>query len=287
MEYDYYNKKQLDKIDMLTKSNPEKAVGLFQIYLEKFPNDYRAWFAYIKILIVLKRLDDAKKVFDEVEYKLYIDDSIKKYPDRVFKNKKSMFLCRLKLLCYSNKYQEAYELLICNRDLASEFTLGRVEMFLKKKLGKLQPFKEKSPIYVYNQIDNYDEGQMRGYIYKHSYKYNETAEQKDNNIFAKDFNFNLVLSEVKKNIPSDNKLYYGLIEDMYFFKYDLCGTDDGKWTDHFKVICFHDTSDIITISPVVGFENVPCVDLNYLKDSQSPKVKQMSRIDKFYNRYKK
>ena len=250
MEYEYYNVTQINRIESITKNEPEKAIELLEEYLKKYQYDYHAWFLYIADLIIVKRLDDAENIINDVKLRFSCDSKVINYPDRVDVYKRSMFLNELKLFCYQNKYEKAYNYIMTNKEFAKEFNIGRVMIFLKKILGKNKPYMEYDNLYVYDQINDYDEDRMRKYIYKHSYKYNESADKKDYNIFAPDFDYNTIIEEIKKYIPSDNKLYYGIVEDIYIFKYDLCGTENNKWTDYFKVVCIHGTSNIITISPV-------------------------------------
>ena len=73
---------------------------------------------------------------------------------------------------------------------------------------------------------------------------------------------------------------------MYVFKYDNCGKHDNKIANYFKIICFHNTQDYITMFPCSNCENLPYVDLNYLVNSNDiPKVKTLSQIEKFNKRY--
>ena len=71
-------------------------------------------------------------------------------------------------------------------------------------------------------------------------------------------------------------------EDDYIFQYDNCGRDKNRVVDRFKVICFHDTDEIITMCPVFGYDGYPSVDLNYLRNE---KTKKRNMIDRFNSRY--
>ncbi len=286
MDYDYYNAIQLNRIEKIVKSDPNKAITMLENYLENYPYDYHAWFLYISDLIILKKLYTASTIINEVKSRFMCDNNVVRHEDRVYKFKRNLFLNELKLLCYQDKYDDAYNLLLNNKEYAKEFNIGRVIVFLNKKLQRKDLTVDNNNIYVYDQIENYKEEKMRKYIYKHSYKYNESTDTKDNNIFVSNFDYSLVLEEIKKYIPSENKLYLGIIEDIYVFKFDLCGTDDNKWTDYFKVVCLHNTNNIITITPVLGYDKLPYIDLNYLRKDNN-KVKKISMIDKFNKRYKK
>ena len=87
-------------------------------------------------------------------------------------------------------------------------------------------------------------------------------------------------------MPSDKRLFAGTYDDTYIFKYDNCGRDNNKSVDFFRVVCFHDTNEIITLCPASECECLPYVDLNYLiRDNEIPKVKRLSQTEKFKQRY--
>ena len=66
-----------------------------------------------------------------------------------------------------------------------------------------------------------------------------------------------------------------------------CGRVDNKLANYFKVVCLHDTKDFITMCPVLEGENLPYIDINYLKEEkETSKVKRISQTEKFYQRYK-
>ena len=85
---------------------------------------------------------------------------------------------------------------------------------------------------------------------------------------------------------SDKMLYCGFVDNTYVYKYDCCGRVDGKVVDYFKVVCLHGTKNIITMYPIKKDHNLPCVDLNYLKEN-AKEIKLTSQIDKFNQRYAK
>ena len=112
--------------------------------------------------------------------------------------------------------------------------------------------------------------------------------ERQENIFAADFPLQRVVDEIDKYIPSEEHSFCpGVIADCYYFRYDSCGKENNKTTNYIKVACFHDTGDIITVCPVLEGEFLNYRDLNYLKEQSTEKPKQMSRIEKFYQRYNK
>ena len=73
---------------------------------------------------------------------------------------------------------------------------------------------------------------------------------------------------------------------IYCFKYEACGRDNNKVVNHFKVVCFHNTSDMITICPVADAENLPQIDLSYMI-KYNPKIHKPSALDRFNRKYKR
>lgn len=99
--------------------------------------------------------------------------------------------------------------------------------------------------------------------------------------------FDKVFYEVKKKILFCKAYYFGTYEDVYIFKYDKCGVTNGKVSDYFLVITFHNTNKYISMYPCNSSSNFNYVDLNYLKIPSTSNVKRLSQIDKFNMRYKK
>jgi hypothetical protein len=137
------------------------------------------------------------------------------------------------------------------------------------------------------QAYNYNEELFKEHIKKHQKLYNTDQDNSNEYIFENDFPIEKIINEVKKYIPSDKKICPGYFDNTYFFKYDKCGKVKNTWTNIFTVVCFPNTNNIITMCPVSGYERLPYVNLNYLKDYEEEKtnVKRLSQIDKFNMRY--
>ena len=72
-----------------------------------------------------------------------------------------------------------------------------------------------------------------------------------------------------------NRVYYDNLEDNYIFKY-------GK--SYYKVICLHNTYNIIYIEIINNGFNYNYIDLTYIDYNSN--IKRLSQIDKFNKRYK-
>ena len=137
-----------------------------------------------------------------------------------------------------------------------------------------------------NQIVEFHEEDFLEHIQKHTANYNMNLEHPNRAIFAPDFPLESVVQEIKKYIPSDKRLCYGFFVDTYVFRYDECGRYFHKIVDYFQVICFDDGQNhLITMYPAYNCENLPFIDLNYMKEKEKPKVKTLSQIEKFNRRY--
>lgn len=132
----------------------------------------------------------------------------------------------------------------------------------------------------------YRESDFLDHIKKHMADYNSSLINPNPNIFVPDFPLEEVLEEIKKYIPSDKRLFPGFYEDVYHFKYEHCGRENNRLVNFFKVVCFNDTQDIITICPISYGDELPYVDLSYMKKEETKKeIKRPSALEKFNRRY--
>lgn len=211
-----------------------------------------------------------------------------KQNDKVEFLKKYVAYDRLKIFCYRKEYKEFQNFYYQNQKILEGFDLGGVLFFCDKQNGKLDLGRRDQQSYLFKQILDYRETDFFDHIKKHLADYNQNDEEINDNVFVPDFPINQVIEEIKAKIPSKEGMHNGFFEDSYIFKYDECGRDNNKLVDFFKVVCFYDTKEFITMCPVVGYENAPYIDLNYVKKAKDEfvKVKRKSQIDKFNNRYK-
>lgn len=261
---------------------------LLEEYMKKYPLDYSAYPYYASILITLGDFNEAEKVLDYVEIISNANENFTSKETKVQNLKYNILFSKLKLLSYQEKYDELYKIYLNNSQELYDINLNHnIIFYCKKKLGMLSLNSINTNSYILSQITNYDESLFLEHIKKHLADYNKDINEPNKNIFAYDFPIDKVLSEVKKHICSSKKLYPGFFEDLYTFKYNECGRDNNKITDYFKVICFHNTNDFITMLPVTEGENLPYIDLNYMIPENTPKTKIKSQIDKFNQRYKR
>lgn len=284
----YFNKHEFMKVISLIDTNPMLARKRFENYLMKYSQDYSAYFYYTSLLITLSELDKAERILESVK-------NLSKTNYNYFKDeqKRKHFECnynftKVRLLCYKKQYKEAKELTFYPYNEASKtIHLESIRYFCKNQINKPKLNRDKISSYIYKQIYDYRESDFVEHITKHMANYNQNVDNPNKQIFAPDFPMDEIIYEIKKRIPSNKRLLPGFFEDVYFFKYDECGRSNNKIVDYFKVVCFHDTSDFITMLPLSDCEKLPYTDLNYLKKDEKPVIKKKSRIELFNEKYKR
>lgn len=284
----FYNAHEFEKALGVVDNDPNIALTRFEKYLEKFPRDYDGRTFYISLLIKLKNLGKAEVELLKLEKEMAQDFKFQQHIEKNDKTFSSLIFCKVKLLFYQNKYQQCYDLMNSNLTSILKYNIHfePTALLCKKRIGLLDSTSiSDSDGYLYRQILDYSEERFLDHIKKHLTT-NEQIEEEKPSVFKEDFPFDKVFNEIKKNTPSNLRIYNGLIEDLYIYKYDFCGTNDNKQTDYFKVIALHDTSDFITMCPSTEGKNWDCLDLNYLREEKPPE-KKISQVTKFNQRYKK
>ena len=283
----YFDTVRFQKIFYLTKNNPNLAKKEFEEYLKEYPKDYKAHAYYISLLIYIRELEQAEERIEISKEQVYNDKKLSNCPEKIKYFKNNIIFNTLKLLSYQEKYQELYNLyqknyLIIKEDIDIDNALI---VFTEEQLGISERKREDYTSYLYKQIIDYKEEDFLEHIKKHQSEHTQMDEQKS--LFVPEFPLEEVLIEAKKHIPSTNCLYSGLFEDLYIFKYDEAGRENYQMTDYFKIYTFHNSPNLITMTPSHNCENLPSIDLNYLKKDKTPKVKRLSQIEKFNKRYQK
>jgi len=283
---DYFNTYETNRLFELSKVNPEVALLGYEDYIYKYPHDYFVRTYYITTLMTLKFFEKAKEEIMILESliiskKLYNEaDS-----DRLQMLCHNLDLCKLKYYSYTGDYDNLKSLYF---DKAKEFDyMGKLLLFYCTYCDGNNLSRDDFDSYMAKQIIEYREEDFREHIKKHLADYNENDMSISKSYFLPDFDIELVIEEVKKYIPSEKKLCFGYYEDIYIFKYDECGKDNNRLVNYFKVVTFCNSLNFITMCPSNYCENLPFVDLNYLKekDESNIKVKRLSQIDKFNKRY--
>lgn len=284
--YNYYNKLLYEKACALIKSDPIGAKESFEEYFEQYPNDYNAYSKYIYVLIILNEAESAEKVLKYIDLVSGSNDKFLNCERKVRRLRNDNILNKIRLLGLQEKYQELYDYIQDNYNYLDIENLDKIIIFCQKKLNIL-PKKRNGNSYSVRQIIDYQEKDFINHIKKHQVEFNDSEKEPNKSIFCASFPILKVVEEVKKYIPSDKKLCKNPISDTYIFRYDDCGRDNNKIVNFFKVICFHNTLDLITMCPSCDCENLPYVDLNYLNlEENKSKVKVLTQIEKFNRRFR-
>lgn len=284
----YFNKHEFLEALKLNDTNPYLAEKKYEEYFMKYPMDYNSYPYYISLLIYIGKFKKAENLLNYIKKQMIRDD---KYCNNAFKVdyfNYGEFVCRMKLLFYTGRYQEAIEY-YCNNaskinasDLTDNF--GAVLLYCHKKLGQNNLKQDMgNNSYLFKQILDYSENNFRNHIKKHLIS---ESEEENDCMFKEDFPIDTIIDEIKKYIPSNKALYNGFLNKLYYFKYDNCGRCDNKITNYFKVVTFSD-NNFITMCPTKEGENLPYTDLNYIMEKNESKVKKISQIDKFNKRFKR
>ena len=290
MEQKYFNTWEFNRILSLIDTNPEQAKIKFEDYLQKYPKDYSAYPYYASVLITMREFDNAEKILKHLITIINDDKKINRLltPQKIEHIKHNFIYTKIKLLAYQEKYQELLELYYRYPNQIQEMNLNHVIFYAKKKVGKINHETKNMHTYLFKQIVKYDEADFIEHIKKHQEKHIDDIDLPTSSYFFDSFPIDKVLEEIKLYIPSEKIICPGFFDNLYIFKYDRCGKKQNKTTDFFKVYCFHNTTNIITIHPTDEHYNIPYVDLNYLAESnEKPKTKRLSQIEKFNQKYNK
>lgn len=280
----YFNEFEFNQVLKMLNICPDLSKDMFEQYLKKYPKDYSAYPYYCSNLIILNRLEEAENFLNYFE-KIYYNDKKNIDPEKNKKIMENIFFSKIKLLSYQKKYEELYQFCSKNIEYIISREMNSVLFYAKKLTGRLNLNRRDENSYLFSQLVKYEEKDFFEHIKKHLVDSNECKKEKNACVFCENFPIKNVVEEIKKYIPSDKKLLWGFYDDIYYFKYDNCGRSNDKIVNYFKVVCIHDTKEFITMCPVQINENLPYIDLNYMVNEELPKIKKISQIDKFNQRF--
>ena len=297
----FYNKEKFQYITSLIDINPFVARKEIEDYISQYGEDYFIIGQYIYCLIILGYFDEAEIQLKEFEFSIEGDKYLNRNPEVFTKIKARLISNKINLLMRQGKYQELYDYYQSNFHLIRSLWGDEhtpLMFYCKKMLGMLDVNRREQHTYIFRQIVNYDENDFLEHIKKHLIVdgYNNNGNDEINPcIFNENFPLNEVIEELKRIIPSegDKRLYYNFYVSIYVFRYDNCGKVNGRSVNYFKVVCFQNTNNFITMYPDVDCKDLPHTDLNYLNmgtdRTNDPKrlllAKRESRIDKFNKRF--
>lgn len=284
----HYDKWEFDQAAALHEIAPQEAKEKYEEYMEKYPQDLLIYPYYASCLINLGDFKKAEEIIKYAEEKFKKDSHYQSEPTKIEILSKQFFLNKIRTLSYQERYEEAYSLCTQNQELIKACDLNALDFYCRKKIGRIISMEREDNSYLFRQIISYQEEDFLLHIRKHMADYSNNLEGPDEAIFSASFPIHEVVEEIKKYLLTDIRTYPAYYVDNYFFKYDCCGKDYGKTVNYFKVICFHNTKEFITMCPSIKGYGIPYIDLNYLiPEQKESKVKRLSQIDKFNKRFKK
>lgn len=255
----------------------EQAIKEYQKYIQNYPKHLNAYVFYADALIKANRLDEAEYVLSQVIIT----------PRTPNKDIENLTMIKIKLLCCKKKYKECYELLLQNINIyfqrKSHFVL--LIKFLKRELGILNESDiSRFKGYLFQQLYDYNEEKALAHIQEHHIFDDEDSISH----FVKDFPLKEVYYKIRKMLPLENKIITNGVKELYVFKYDANGHVNNKLVDFIQIVTFQDSNDIITMYPYENEERAFFIDISpVLGEEEGIKLKRVSQIDKFNQRYGK
>ena len=284
----YFNSFELKKAFNYTRTNPYKAKEALEEYLDKYPLDISGLTYYASALVCISNYDEAEKVADKVEELMGVHNVFLFDEEKYKIVRHNLNLVRLKIYGYRHQNMEALKYYYDHYYDFAEMG-GEIPFYFKGQVGMLDPNRRENKPYIMRQIVDYKEEDFRDHIKKHLADTNKNDKSVSTVFFHADFPVDKVIEEIKKYIPGEDHINLGFFENTYVFKYDECGRDTDRITNYFKVVTFTDTDHFITMCPSNGCEDLPCVDLNYLKEKsiedEDVKVKSISGKERFNKRF--
>ena len=283
-----FNKIEIKKIESLIYTDTNLAKKRAEEFLLNNPNSYYVSILYCLMHIRLGELYDALEILNKLENDVQNDSYL--YSVNKEKLLEEIMYYKSLIFFYTKNYNKFYNMYKKDYTFFEQykFSLYIANLYIARKKGNKVLSRDENDNYILRQVKSYKEEDFLNEVKSHLADYNDGSDKSNNFIFLSDFPFEKVLEEVKKNIPSSKVIYDVKFSDDYFFRYDSNGKEYNRTVNYFKVITFHDSSDIITMYPCEEGDNLPHVDLNYLKNDDIPLSKKLgltSQIDKFNKKY--
>ncbi len=279
----HFDAGEFSAIRDLVKVSPVSAIGELQRYIYNYPEDLFAMCFYISTLISIREFGRAK-----VELQRFGFDDIhackSKISEKQYRKILECFVSSLvKLFIHTKDYLKAYQLVNNYPKIKYwNFNGSSSLYFCKHRAGMVD--EDDNFNYIFSQISNYSEERFLELLKIHTLQ-EEDDGKVHNDVFNADFPLDKALEEVRQIVlrQKNRSAFVHLFEDVYTFRYDNCGRVNNKMTNYFRVVTFHDTTNIITMCPAYEIEGLEVTDINYLREDNN--VRRLSQIDKFNKKY--
>lgn len=243
-------------------------------YLEKYPNDVIVRFMRARSYRKLNRFDEA---IEDLKYNLTLEDNDHSLLELYF------------IYYYLNRYEEALELLplLYERRPINAYSVSISELIMKKQLGiDIKVRKGDKCDYIRSQIFNYSTDLALSHLEKHINTTEESISR-----FNDELNLNILFNLVRQNIKNSKKVNTEEILEIHYFGIANVGYFNNQPCNFIKVVVVPNTNNIISMYPTndVDYNYVSNIEFDYneLFNKQEGKLKRLSKIDKFNNRYKR
>ena len=272
------------------ESDPFFVINSVKDYLKIYPNDFNAIELLAAELILIGRFDEAKKITDTIFEKINNETYSFRNDKKISKIIAQSKIDELKILfATEHNYYKILKYIQDNKEdleYENKYDVSFLIFYLNNRLNPNLINKDKYNTYLSKQIVEYNEEDFKNHVKKHLVGV-ESEEEKSKVLFNEDFDFDKIYTEIKKFKNENLCIYRGFFDKAKYYKYDNCGLVNGKLTDYFRVIEFIDTGDFITMYPCIPGENLPNIDLNYIKEDKNTNVRRLSRVEKFNEKYNK
>jgi len=187
-----------------------------------------------------------------------------------------------------NMYKDAMELLpvLYQYKLIKPISLYLMETIMRKQLGmELLPQNYNCEEYFKNQIISFDKDKALDHISIHT---DLKISNKDRSKFNEGIDIKYLYEIVQENIDHSKKINCEETLEIHYFAIPNIGVYNDQMCSCIKVALIPNTLDIMALYPTTKCNTDEF--LNYDRDKLFPKekekIKRMSRIDRFKNRYK-
>jgi hypothetical protein len=261
--------------DIAIEGDIKKAEKFLNQYMIKYPNDPHAITLYITICFHNNEIDKAEEYIKNSQD----DDTCKRT------------IQRYHYFYMKGEYEEAYKLLLViledkninhKTDFYKELRFQRCFLEFTLKIDSGITYTG----YKANQIINYDRNLAIEHIKTHTYDIEDKARH---NKFEDEIDIEQLLEIVEERIKDDIPCYKNETTNKYIFKYpNLKNIEyiEGIQFKYLKVVSIRNTNNVIAMYPIFTINRITSA-VPLEREDKKTKVKTLSQIEKFNQRYGK
>lgn len=262
-----YLRHKLIKIkDLYVNKKYDALIKETTIYLNISPNELNVRFMRAKAYRYKGMFNEA---IEDLKYNLTLNENAHSIVELYY------------IYYFLNMYEEALELLpdLYKNKYINATSLAVSEAVMKKKLGI--PFKTRSN-YAISQINNFSKEMTIEHIINSHQKELEGKSQFHSNV-----DINYLFNIVTENLKNSKKANTEEMLEVHYFAVSNIGIYNSV-CNFIKVVVIPNTNNILSIYPVDNIFDSEFINLDYDRSilfKEDNKVKSLSRIDKFKQKY--